>query len=570
LRCLPTIPYALVGYGGFDLARHVPTWMELGDFWRSGQFFPCWAENANYTLGDTRFCFYPPVSFAVGAALSLVLPFRFVPAAYVWLAFVIGGLSMYFASKPFLAETDRLKAAALYMMSPYLILSSLVNFAAAELLTQAWLPLIFMFFYQVLWLKGWRSTLLLGCMLGLTWITNVPASIVLLYGWITVAAIVAAHQKSIRPIALFIVSEIIAGALAAFYLMPVWAEQGWIEKNAALFDFKLFLVFMPFSTLKDLGPFRLGCWALAFGAAVLTGVYALSRGKSLREDSATLTWVEISLVSFVFQLPISAFLWQHLPQLRFADFPFRFMAQSGVALPLILFARGAKTILRKPSYVVVGVLALLPFALYLAPIGFRHQLRTQFAPFLFPNTSRVYASSSVEMRTPTISDPVAKWTRIGYPGWSSFVPAGATTPIAPTNFPLASSEEPTPSGACSASLESPRKGQKILETDSSAPCKVRVKIYYYPYWRAVDESGDLLPTAKDSYGLLLVSVPSGKHTVRLIFRAHSGVRTAGLFVSLVSLVLIAFAIFKSRPKITQNKVNRRGTEGAPKATAEPL
>jgi hypothetical protein len=156
---------------------------------------------------------------------------------------------------------------------------------------------------------------------------------------------------------------------------------------------------------------------------------------------------------------------------------------------------------------VVGALALLPFALYLAPIGFRHQLRTQFAPFLFPNTFRDYASSSLEIRAPTISDPVAQWTRIGYPGWSAFIPAGVDPPSAPTDLPLVSSD------GCSATLESPRKGQRILETDSSGPCKVLVKIYYYPYWRAVDESGDLLPTGKDSYGLLLVSVPSGKHTV---------------------------------------------------------
>ncbi len=453
LALVPTIPYALAGYGGFDLARHVPTWMELRDFWRSGQFFPCWAENANYTLGDTRFCFYPPVSFAVGAALSLVLPFRFVPAAFVWLAFVISGLSMYFASKPFLAETDSLKAAAFYMVSPYLILSSLVNFAASELLTQAWLPFLFMFFYQVLWLRGWRPTLLLGCMLGLSWLTNVPASIVLLYCWIIVAAIIAAHQKSIRPIVALVVAEAIAGALAAFYLMPAWAEQGWIEKDAALFDFRQYFVFAPFSSLSELGPFRLTCWALASGATGLTVVYALSRGKSLREDSATLTWVEISLVSFVFQLPISSVLWQHLPQLRFADFPVRFLAQSSVAVPLILFAKGTKPIWRKPSYAVVGALALLPFALYLAPIGFRHQLRTQFAPFLFPNTFRDYASSSVEIRAPTISDPVAQWTRIGYPGWSAFIPAGVDPPSAPTDLPLVSSD------GCSATLESPRKGE---------------------------------------------------------------------------------------------------------------
>ena len=122
-----------------------------------------------------------------------------------------------------------------------------------------------MFFYQTLWLRQWRATLLLACVLALTWVTNVPAAIVLLYSLRIVAVIISADQRSIWPITLFLVSETIAGLLTAFYLLPTWMQQGQINKSGILYDFREFFVFAPFHSLNDLGPFRLTCWLLGCG-----------------------------------------------------------------------------------------------------------------------------------------------------------------------------------------------------------------------------------------------------------------------------------------------------------------
>jgi hypothetical protein len=67
-------------------------------------------------------------------------------------------------------------------------------------------------------------------------------------------------------------------------------------------------------------------------------------------------------------------------------------------------------------------------------------------------------------------------------------------------------------------------------------------MYYYPYWQAIDESGTHLETRRDADGLLLVSVPAGEHTIRLVFEARSVIRTGSLILSLLSLFLVFLAI----------------------------
>lgn len=188
LALLPAALFSINGYGGDDFRFHLPSWMELRDSWLSGQLWPAWASKGNFTLGDPRFCFYPPFSLVLGAALGLLLPLRFVPCAYMSLISFVSGISMYVASKRFISQDDRLLAALLYMLSPYLVTSQLMRFSVAELLVQAWLPLILLCFFDTAW-GGNTRVVLLGCLLGLSWLTDVPASIDLFYGLLLVSII---------------------------------------------------------------------------------------------------------------------------------------------------------------------------------------------------------------------------------------------------------------------------------------------------------------------------------------------------------------------------------------------
>ena len=510
------LPFAALGYGGHDFGFHVSSWIEVRDAWLA-HTVPGWSEGANFTLGDPHFCFYPPLSFALGGLLALLLPLRIVPAVYVWIAVFLSGLSMYYASKSFVAPRERLTAAALYMFNPYLLTTAIMRFAAAELLVQALLPLTVLALYHCLWLRKTRALLFLGGLLGIGWITNVPASIVMLYGFVAVAAAVAWDQRSTAPMLRLLFAEALAGALAAFYLAPVWIEQKWINRaDLVRYEPKRGLLFMPQTTSSDVSVINYMCWIFALVGIAVIAASLRKRSSDVSPSPAARAWVYLAAVSFFFQLPLAIPLWNYLPELRASEFPFRFMPLLGVAVPLILLSQAARN-LRLPAYALLALLATTPF------LG---AIRVHYL-----------ARSVAYLRRPDIDTLASQWARDGFPGIPENVPVGVSAPTAPVHLAPVSSYS-----NCTAALSSMKVGARTVATNSSAPCHLRLAVFFYPWWEATDESGSPLPLARDSDGLIAISVPPGSHTVHVLFRPHSRTRTWSAMVSLTTLLLVVCSL----------------------------
>ncbi len=524
MALLPAVPYAFKGYAGHDFLYHMTSWLGVREAWQAGQLFPTWSGRANFTLGDPRFCFYPPVSLALGGLLTLLLPELLSPAAFVWLCFLIAGLAMHFACRPFVAEQDRLRASVLYMLGPYFLMTSLVRFAAAELLVQAWLPLIFLWLYEAMWKRERAAILKLGCLLGLCWITDVPATIMLLYGLLPAAAICAREQRSARAVVDFLLAEALGGVLAAFYLAPVWVEQRWINMGGLLDDDpRLSLIFVRHPGTPQ-PNYVLGSWLFACAGAAMVAVCLWKRSDRLKDDSATRTWVYIAGAGLLFQLPISGLLWRYLPEMAAVQFPYRFLPLLGLSLPLVLFAKGTRTRLRWQVYALTAALSCFPFYAY-----FR-------------------AQSSPKMRTAPLALLERQWNNEGYMGKPEYVQPGVSRPTAASRLAAAAVAGRGAGSRCVIDLKESGLVTRTLTTDSQGSCEVRLATYYFPYWRAADESGAPLPVGRDSEGLLLVELPPGKHTAHVFFHPASTVRTASIAISVVGLILTAFGLYQSRPR----------------------
>jgi len=514
LALIPSGLFSIKGYSGDDFYFHVPSWMELRDSWLAGHLWPGWASKANFTLGDPRYCFYPPFSFVLGGGLGLLLPLRFVPSVYISLISLVSGISMYIAGKRFIPQDDRLPAALLYMLSPYLVTCELIHFTIAELLVQAWLPLILLWFFETTWGRNTRI-LLLGCLLGLTWLTDVPASIVLLYGLFLVSLFSAWEHKRLEPVLRFMAAQSIAGMLAAFYLMPVWMEQKWINTGGLLLRFlpRQFVIFLPgqWSTEGRVPSWVLEEWADACISILVIAICIIGRRRWRREDPHIRFWIYLALIALFFHLPLSLPFWDLLPEMHAVQFPFRFIPYVGVALPMVLFARGTPVVLRKPIYVVMLLLTLIPIQRFLrgTPITL--------------------------LRKDSFAHLEAEWERKGY-----FSPP-EYSPLASKGFglhPVDNRPGPPVGQLCSiAPVPVPTRNVEFT-TDSSKPCTAVVDVYFYPYWRAVTESGTFLTTAGNEEGLLSVAVPAGKHTVQALFRPASRTRTLSSALSLFALAFV--------------------------------
>jgi hypothetical protein len=535
LALVPLVPFAVFGYAGQDFEFHVTSWLALRDAWLAGHFAPMWDARANFGLGDAHLSLYPVGSTYVGGLVALFVPLRLAPAVFVWMAITLSGLAMFAASREFLAQRDRLIAAALYMFSPYLLTSALVRFAAGELLVQAALPLILLQFYRLLWPAPNRSArpmLLLALLLGASWFTNVPESVVLLYCLLLAAAVVSARQRSLAPLARFLLAEALAAALAAFYLAPLWFERPFINASGLTrLDPHLLLIFAsPLPGVERLKIFKWSCWLFAIAIALFLLASLRKRRQTLLRDRPSLLWLSLAAMAFLFQLPIASLAWSYAPQMGLISFPFRFLPLMGAALPLVLLAPATNPHWRKPVYAGVALLSLIPVL---------EHIRTQVHP---------------DTRLPPIRTLARQWQTNGYGGLPEFTPSGVLS-RASSSHPLSTFEPYTATPGCR--IDAPRRSTSNLEFSSSSQtmCRVQLPVFFYPYWRASAQTGALLTTEKAPGGTLLVDVPAGFEQVTAAFVARSRIRTGSAVLSVATLLLLLLVLVAVRPQKSLPSVN---------------
>ncbi len=125
---------------GHDFEFHLASWMDVARQWRLGVIFPRWAVLANHGYGEPRFIFYPPISWCLGAALGVVLPWKAVPGAYIFISLVLAGISMHRLARERIPPNGVLTAACLYILNPYCLLTVYLRSDFAELLSAALFP----------------------------------------------------------------------------------------------------------------------------------------------------------------------------------------------------------------------------------------------------------------------------------------------------------------------------------------------------------------------------------------------------------------------------------------------
>lgn len=504
------LPFFLFGIpSGHDFEFHLNTWMEVLRQWKHGIVYPRWADLANYGYGEPRMVFYPPASWMLGAALGALLPWVAVPGVYVWLVLTLSGCSMFWLARRWLARRDAIFAAALYAANPYHLLIVYWRSAYAELLAAALLPLLLLFVLR-LEQEGRKLVVPLALIVAAAWLINAPSAVMVNYSLALLVVLVAVARRSPRILLHGVLAVLLGAALAAFYVVPATLEQPWVDISQALSegvrpqDNFLFIV----TTDPRHNQFnRLVSVVALAQMAVLAGAACYGRWQRLgpRAGWMVAAW---AATAALFMFPVMSPLWQHLPKLRYMQFPWRWLLCMNVGFALLIAVTWRRWL---PRLAVCGaMLAVVVFA------GHRFQ-----PPWWDDAPEIADLGQSVE-------------SGVGYEGTDEY------TPVDADGYEISrDARRVTFQGKGNDQIHVLQwdPESKFFTAQVSTPGELVMRLFNYPAWR-VEVNGQVVATdSQDLTGQMVIPVHAGENQVRITF-TRTRDRTVGGIVSGVTLMFM--------------------------------
>jgi hypothetical protein len=338
--------------------------------------------------------------------------------------------------------------------------------------------------------------------------------------------------------------------------LPAAWEQRWVQISQALTENLRPAQNFLFTHSND-PEFVLFNWkvsAIALGTILIVALAAVFVARQ-RRNFLPLWWMLLALAaaSAFLMFPPSLFLWQHLPKLRFVQFPWRWLVPLDVAFAFFIAA-----MLQTPAKRRLGWTAIL---LCTGALG----------------TALVKDAWWDSEDIPVLI--AAIHSQRGYEGTDEYQPLGCDRYQLPGQPPASAdhddtlnSEELAVTPAPDISIADPDLGAltPIKDTDAhinrwtaegklfiaktNQPSTLALKLIAYPPWEVrvdgnVVQSNSLPETAQ-----LSLPVPSGEHSVEVNFRRTPD-RTTGSAISLLStLLLLGFSACSRRKRSAAVKV----------------
>jgi hypothetical protein len=505
-----------LGYTGSDFEFHLGSWREVLEAWRSGVALPSWASHANFGQGEPRFLFYPPLSFFLGAGLYAMVGNALAPQAFIFVSLLLAGLAMRSFASDFLDRKDATFAAILYSTSYYLVVSALLRFAAAEVFSAAFLPLLLKYLLRSLTRPNPADCARLGLCFAGIWLTDIPAAIGVTWAFFLCSLLDLALRRQVKAFLSYGLAQAMGFVLIAFYLIPALLEKKNISSRVLLkTDYRESFLFTGKSSWFLL-KYPLWAWVILGVALVWWGL----RSRAIRNDSrrqrsfSLMAW--LTALVFFLETPFSLPLWAHLPQLAFVQFPYRLDLVLGCIFPLIALAA-----LRRPSYRIA--LCVFWLGWLLLPIGTR--LR----------------QAKAHHETVTAAQ-VQQHVEQGYPGIHEYAPASSEGGGRPQILPRIAPAGANP--ACAPTLETWQPEKLAFRSSANIPCSYQLDVLFYPDWRvALDgQSAPILHQAPN--GLILVDTPPGDHQVELRFRRFTPAAVLSALVTLLGILAAAWMLLR--------------------------
>jgi hypothetical protein len=546
LSILLVLPFSWLGTAsGHDFEFHAANWFDVAYQWKQGTLYPRWTSWTNHGFGEPRFIFYPPLSWVLGAALTILLPGPAVPVVYIVLLQTFAGLCAYALLRNLASRRAAILGAAFYAINPNALLITYMRSDFAEQLACAFFPLLLLAALRLAGLLGdshsRSSTVLFAVPFAAVWLSNAPAGVIASYSMALLFGCVALFERSWRPLLWGGGGLALGLGLTSFYLLPAAYEQRWVNIGQALSAGLVPVQNFLFTEGNDPEHtwFNWIASICAVSLMLVLGLTALASRRfsavstrSERQRATSMALLLLGTAASLLTLRVTVPLWTYLPKLRFVQFPWR--AMSIIALVAAYFL--ALTVERPRGW--------LSFAVLLA-------LSVPLAGFEVTNTWW----DDDEM--PTLRGAVTSGS--GFDGTDEYDPLGDDHFDLPAEAPLVrilapGDEEDSPAPKANVSILRWSPEHKEIRVDSATPGRVALRLLDYPAWRVELNGKRISPEHLDNSAQMVIPVEPGTSDIRVDFERTAD-RKLGLLLSTLSALLAAF-LLASRRRKSDSRVSR--------------
>ena len=331
---------------GGDFPFHFASWHDALHNWRQGIAYPHWGASANFGAGEPRFVFYPPLTWMLGAALGMVMPWALVPAALSFLLLAATGLATRALARQMLTSEAATLAGCAAIFSGYALFDIYGRGGFAEASGGFWIPLLLLFLLRggsassSLWRRALDgSTLPLALVLAGAWLSNAPLGVMASYLLAFMALAAALTLRSWAPVLRAAVATALGIGLTSFYLLPAAWERRWVDirqtlandsymiENRWLFAGHFDPWMRPHRMIVNV-PSLIGVAMIAIALGCLLLAWLLGKLPQASASQSRRWWIPLALIPLLvlfLEIPLSLPLWDQLPEFDFLQFSFRWL-----------------------------------------------------------------------------------------------------------------------------------------------------------------------------------------------------------------------------------------------------
>ncbi len=585
-----------------DGAAHLMRQAELNQAWRDGLLYPRWAPDLAYGYGMPLFHYAPPLLYQVTQLFHLTgLALDAAMKATIILVLFLYSIGMYLFARDLYGPRAGLLAAAAYLYAPYRLREAYIQGNYGQFWGLAFYPWVLWSFHGLVTSERRRYLPLAALSLaGLLLSHNISSMIFapLLAAYLIFLLVLRRLEagksgsegpgtpeslSSYAPIPRIVAAIALGLGLSAFFWLPAFGERNLIRLSGittGFFDFRYNFISLTellapprpldLAAVNPYFPLSLGLAQIVFAILALLGMglyfvfpilgasrtaYSVfrvgegelsvcnSRVASMHALAHMLFFVVALLVTTFLTLPYSQPIWERVPLLELAEFPWRWLgpavlcsaALAGGVMYIFeeFIARRSTLDTQRWSMVALGVGLVFAVAVNLF--------------YLFP-------SQFILWGTPGPADAVAYEAETGaigttsagefLPRWADRFPTPETlgADYAAGRLPAKLDPAELPAGASAATLAHTARETR-LAVSSPLPFIATFRALYWPDWRLIVHGADDLEyqitdmQISQPEGLMRAELPAGEYQVSLRLFS-TPVRRVATIISVIALATI--------------------------------